>query len=70
MIIFTHPERPTQMLIKVTARMGDDLWVLSNGELLATINPVPKANAMRRLTPENGWTMHEVFGPKFEVGES
>lgn len=67
MIIFTHKERPTQMLLKATARVGDDLWILTNGDLLATIKPVPKRNAMARLTPENGWTMHEVEGPIFNV---
>ena len=56
---FIHPTRPTQYLIKVTARAGDDLWILSNLELPAICGPTTRKKALRYLTPENGWTKVE-----------
>jgi hypothetical protein len=70
MTIFTHPTRPTQMLLKVTARVGDNLWILTNGEQMGTVSPTTREAALRYLTPENGWTMREVTVPKFDIPAS
>ena len=55
------------MLLKVTARQGDDLWIITSGDLLTTPAPTTRAKALRYLPPENGWTMHEVDEPKFNM---
>lgn len=66
MIIFVLENRPPQMLIKVTARQGDDLYILTNGVELATISPMSKEKAERYLL-HAGWKRKEVNGPKFET---
>lgn len=67
MIIFVKEGRAPQMLLKVTADIGDDHWVVTDGVYLTTGSPTKKEIAERYLTPKNGWTRHEVNGPRFDL---
>lgn len=58
-IKFVHEKRATQYLVKATGFNSDDLWILTNLEITATVVPTTKEKAMKILTPENGWTMVE-----------
>ena len=55
---FTHATRPTAYLVKVTSRVGDDLWILTNLEQIVC-DPTTREHALRYLTTENGWTKVE-----------
>jgi hypothetical protein len=59
-------QRPcVYQLHKVTARLGDNLWIVTGhdyneeAEWLVTISPTTLRKALRYLTKENGWTMCE-----------
>jgi hypothetical protein len=62
---FSADKRCVHQLYKVTARLGDNCWMVmghnydEETEVAVTINPTELRKALRYLTKENGWTMCE-----------
>ena len=62
---FSKKKRCVHTLVKVTARLGDDLWIIvghnHDGEFETNvlISPVPLNKALRYLTKKNGWVLCE-----------
>ena len=62
---FSSEKHCIHQLHKVTARLGDNLWIVTGhdyneeAEWLVTISPTTLRKALRYLTKENGWTMCE-----------
>ena len=62
---FSSEKNCVHQLYKVTARLGDNLWIVmghdydEETECTVTIRPTELHRALRYLTKENGWTMCE-----------
>ena len=52
---FSNKKKTIHRLVKVTTRLGDDLWIMPN----VTMGPTTLDKALRYLTLENGWFVCE-----------
>lgn len=53
---FSQNGQGVRLLQKVTARLGDDLWMITADEgRKVSVEPTSLAKALHYLTPENGW---------------
>jgi hypothetical protein len=62
---FSKVKLDVQRLYKITARQGDDLWIVQgraneeNADLFMTIGPRSLALCLRSATEDNGWVLCE-----------
>jgi hypothetical protein len=61
---FNENRNVVRRLIKVTARLGDDIWMVHGWNTLdgcegLSVEPTNLDKALRYLTPENGWLLCE-----------
>jgi hypothetical protein len=61
---FNENRKEVRRLIKVTPRLGDDVWLIHGWNTLdgkegLSVEPTNLDKALRHLTPENGWVLCE-----------
>jgi hypothetical protein len=60
---FSNKKTAANRLIKITARLGDDLWIIHGWDLqgngLVTPSPTSLDSCLGYLTAENGWVLCE-----------